>query len=99
VGAPLGAIVRKGGFGMPVVISVFMFIIYHVISFTCEKMVLQNQLNVIVGMWISAAIFLPIGCWLSLKAANDSPLFDAALYADFFKKVFKKKKNATATTN
>ncbi|HWY37232.1 MAG TPA: LptF/LptG family permease, partial [Bacteroidia bacterium] len=49
VGAPLGAIVRKGGFGMPVVISVFLFIIFHVISFTLKKMVLQDKLDVYVG--------------------------------------------------
>ena len=101
VGAPLGAIVRKGGFGMPVVISIFLFITYYVISITCEKMVLQDKLNDVVGMWISASIFLPIGIWLSLKAANDSPLFDAVLYMDFFKKIFgkNKKPHAITTTN
>ncbi len=99
VGAPLGAIVRKGGFGMPVVISVFLFIIYHVISFTCKKMVLQDKLNDIVGMWVSAAVFLPIGCWLSIKAANDSPLFDAVLYMDFFKRIIKRKKDASAAAH
>jgi lipopolysaccharide export system permease protein len=101
VGAPLGAIVRKGGFGMPVVISIFLFITYYVISITCEKMVLQDKLNDIVGMWIAASIFLPIGIWLSLKAANDSPLFDAVLYIDFFKKIFgkNKKPHAPATIN
>ena len=101
VGAPLGAIVRKGGFGMPVVISVFLFITYHVITITCEKMVLQDKLNGVIGMWLSAFIFLPIGIWLSLKAANDSPLFDAALYSDFFKKIFKKnnKQHAAVTNN
>jgi len=101
VGAPLGAIVRKGGFGMPVVISIFLFITYYVISITCEKMVLQDKLNDIVGMWISASIFLPIGIWLSLKAANDSPLFDAVLYMDFLKKIFgkNKKPHAITTTN
>ncbi|MHB8259876.1 MAG: LptF/LptG family permease [Bacteroidia bacterium] len=89
VGAPLGAIVRKGGLGMPVVISVFLFITYHVISISCEKMVLQNKLNAIVGMWIGATVFLPFGIWLSLKAANDSPLFDATVYTDFFRNAFR----------
>ncbi|HXU27265.1 MAG TPA: LptF/LptG family permease [Bacteroidia bacterium] len=100
VGAPLGAIVRKGGFGMPVVISIFLFITYYVISITCEKMVLQDKLNDVIGMWIAASVFLPIGIWLSLKAANDSPLFDAVLYIDFFKKIFgKNKKQHAATAN
>lgn len=101
VGAPLGAIVRKGGFGMPVVISVFLFITYHVISISCEKMVLQDKLNVVVGMWLGSAVFLPVGIWLSIKAANDSPLFDANVYTDFFQKLFKKAtpKHASAATN
>lgn len=76
VGAPLGAIVRKGGFGMPVVISVFLFIIYHVINITLEKMVLQNKLGVIPGIWAAPAIFLPFGIWLTQKASNDAPLFN-----------------------
>ena len=96
VGAPLGAIVRKGGFGMPVVISVFLFITYHVISISCEKMVLQDKLDAIVGMWIGSTIFLPIGIWLSIKAANDSPLFDANIYSDFFRKLLKKIPNKYA---
>ena len=99
VGAPLGAIVRKGGFGLPVVISVFLFIVYHVITFTCEKMVLQDKLNDVVGMWIGPAFYLPLGVWLSIKAANDSPLFDVTVYADFFKKTFIKKKHASVTAN
>jgi len=90
VGAPLGAIVRKGGFGMPVIISVFLFIIYHVISFTLEKMVLQDKLGVVIGMWTAPLIYLPLGLWLSNKAAKDSPLFDKGSYSGGFKKVFSK---------
>ncbi len=99
VGAPLGAIVRKGGFGMPVVISVFLFIIYYVITFSSQKMVLEAKLDIISGMWVSSGIFLPLGFWLSYKAANDSPLFDMVVYSDFFKKIFKRKVHAPATAN
>ncbi len=98
VGAPLGAIVRKGGFGMPVIISVFLFITYHVISFTLEKMVLQDKLIVIAGMWATPLIFLPIGMWLTYKAANDSPLFDMTSYTDFFRQLFSKFKSKDAHT-
>lgn len=98
VGAPLGAIVRKGGFGMPVIISVFLFITYHVISFTLEKMVLQDKLIVIAGMWAAPIIFLPLGFWLTYKAANDSPLFDATRYFDFFTKFLSKFKRKDAHT-
>ncbi|MBK6833011.1 MAG: LptF/LptG family permease [Bacteroidetes bacterium] len=97
VGAPLGAIVRKGGLGMPVVISVVLFIIYHVISFTCEKMALEGQMNPTLAMWVGPTIFLPFGIWLSIKAAKDSALFDIGDYFKFFGKiisVFKSKKTA-----
>jgi lipopolysaccharide export system permease protein len=80
VGAPLGAIVRKGGLGMPVVISVILFIIYHVISFSCEKMALEGQMNPVIAMWIGPVLFLPFGFWLSYKAATDSALFDMVSY-------------------
>lgn len=96
VGAPLGAIVRKGGFGMPVIISVFLFITYHVISISLKKMVLQDKLIVVAGMWTTPLIFLPLGIWLTRKAANDSPLFDITIYKDFFRKLFSKFKSPDA---
>ncbi|MGZ3904148.1 MAG: LptF/LptG family permease [Bacteroidia bacterium] len=98
VGAPLGAIVRKGGFGLPVIISVFLFLTYYVISITLKKMVLQDKLTVIVGMWATPLIFLPIGFWLTRKAANDSPLFDFTRYRDFFTGIISKFKRKNANT-
>ena len=94
VGAPLGAIVRKGGLGMPVVISVILFIIYHVISFSAEKMALEGEMQPLVAMWIGPFLFLPFGIWLSVKAAKDSSLFDGTVYITFLKKIiaFKKSK-------
>jgi lipopolysaccharide export system permease protein len=83
VGAPLGAIVRKGGLGMPVVISVILFIIYHVISFSCEKMALEGKMSPVVAMWIGPLLFLPFGMWLSYKAARDSALFEVKSYFKF----------------
>ncbi len=76
IGAPLGAIVRKGGFGLPVVFSVVFFIIYHVISMTGEKFCREGVLPAYKGMWIASAIFLPVGIFLTLKATTDSPLLD-----------------------
>jgi lipopolysaccharide export system permease protein len=98
VGAPLGAIVRKGGFGMPVIISVFLFITYYVISISLKKMVLQNKLIVVAGMWTTPLVFLPLGIWLTRKAANDSPLFDITIYKDFFTKLFSKFKPRNANS-
>ncbi|MGM0625328.1 MAG: LptF/LptG family permease [Bacteroidota bacterium] len=72
IGAPLGAIIRKGGFGMPVVISVILFIIYFIISMFSEKMVREAILPAEIGMWMSTFILLPVGVLLTIKAANDS---------------------------
>jgi len=72
IGAPLGAIIRKGGFGMPVVISVILFIIYFIISMFSEKMVREAILPAEIGMWLSTFILLPVGALLTIKAANDS---------------------------
>ncbi|MFL5753083.1 MAG: LptF/LptG family permease [Bacteroidia bacterium] len=88
VGAPLGAIVRKGGLGMPVVISVVLFIIYHVINFSCRKLALQTELDTITGMWLAPSIFLPIGIWLTIKASKDSGLFDLGNYTQPIVKFF-----------
>ena len=83
IGAPLGAIIRKGGLGLPLVISVVFFVIYHVISMTGEKSVKAGTMDPIVGMWLSSAILLPLGFILTMKAATDSPLFDP----DIWKKI------------
>jgi lipopolysaccharide export system permease protein len=99
VGAPLGAIVRKGGFGMPVVISVILFIMYHVVTITLEKMVLEGKMATVPGMWTSQCVFLPIGLWLSFKAANDSPLFDTTAWWKFFSRFRPKKMYANTPAN
>jgi lipopolysaccharide export system permease protein len=75
IGAPLGAIIRKGGFGMPVIISVGFFITYHIISVTSEKMVKEAEIAVMQGMWSANLILLPIGIYLTYKANSDSPIF------------------------
>ena len=61
IGAPLRSIIKKGGFGMPVIVSVGFFITYHIISVTAEKMVKESEISVTEGMWIANIILLPIG--------------------------------------
>jgi lipopolysaccharide export system permease protein len=95
IGAPLGAIIRKGGFGLPVVVSVVFFVIYHVFSFTCEKMVREGVIPAYEGMWIPSAVFLPLGIFLTLKATSDSTLFDSDAYLNFLKRIFTKRKTVT----
>jgi lipopolysaccharide export system permease protein len=91
IGAPLGAIIRKGGLGLPVVVSVAFFLIYYIISTIGEKSVKDGGMSPILGMWISIFILTPVGLFLSYKAATDSALFDADSYKRYFNKIFKRK--------
>ena len=91
IGAPLGAIIRKGGLGLPVVISVIFFLIYYIISTIGEKAVKEGSLSPIIGSWVAIAIITPIGMFLSYKAATDSVIFDMEIYKRFFNRLFKKK--------
>jgi len=77
IGAPLGAIIRKGGLGMPVVISVIFFLLFWVLSITGEKLSKDGFLPPEIGMWIGCIVFLPIGIWLTKKATADSAMFDS----------------------
>ncbi len=72
VGAPLGAITRKGGIGLPVLISIVFFIFYYVIGITGEKLVKQGELFAHQGMWLAPIILTPLAIFLTVKAANDS---------------------------
>jgi lipopolysaccharide export system permease protein len=76
IGAPLGAIIKKGGLGMPVVVSIFLFILFHVLSFSGEKMVKELTLPAHIGMWLGPIIFLPFGIWLTITASKDRNAFD-----------------------
>jgi lipopolysaccharide export system permease protein len=91
VGAPLGAIIRKGGLGFPVVISTFFFVLYHILSMTGEKYAKAGTLPIYQGMWIASLVFLPIGIFLTIKATSDSPLFDMEAYTKFFQRIFNRK--------
>lgn len=87
IGAPLGAIIRKGGLGTPAVISVLFFIIYYVISLTGEKLVEANIIGTIPGMWIASIILLPIGVFLTYKATTDSAFMNIETYTSVFVKL------------
>ncbi|MCK5822708.1 MAG: LptF/LptG family permease [Bacteroidales bacterium] len=91
IGAPLGAIIRKGGLGMPVVISVLFFVLYYVVSMTGEKYVKACVMPAWEGMWMSSAILLPLGIFLTYKAATDSVILNIDSYIDAIKKIFTSK--------
>ena len=86
-GAPLGAIIRKGGLGMPVIVSVLLFLIYYVISMIGEKFARESLVQPYVGMWISTFIMVPVSIWLTYKAANDSVILQIETYFTWLKKL------------
>ena len=88
IGAPLGSIVRKGGLGTPIVISVVLFIIYYIVDNVGYKMTRDGVWEHWFGMWFSSFILLPIGVFLTHKAMNDSVIMNADTYREFFKKLF-----------
>jgi len=93
IGAPLGAIIRKGGFGLPVVISVLFFILYHILSITGEKAAKAGALDINFGMWLSSLALLPLGIFLTYKATTDSPILDPDSWKKRFQKLFRKRNN------
>jgi lipopolysaccharide export system permease protein len=87
IGAPLGAIIRKGGLGMPVIVSVLLFLIYYVISMIGEKFARESLIPPFAGMWISTIILVPVSIWLTYKAANDSVILNIETYFTWLKKL------------
>jgi len=93
IGAPLGAIIRKGGLGMPLVVAIVFFLIFHLLSLFGEKFVKQDILSPIIGMWLAIIVLAPVGIFLTYKAMNDSQLFNKDFYTRQMKKlkaIFKK---------
>lgn len=91
IGAPLGAIIRKGGIGTPLVVSVILFIIYYIIDNTGFKMAREGHWQVWQGMWLSSAVLLPLGIFFTYKAVGDSAVFNIDAYINFFNKLLGKK--------
>lgn len=85
IGAPLGAIIRKGGLGTPVVISVAFFVFYYIISLNGEKAAKEGVWSSFAGIWLSSFILTPIAIYLMIKATNDSSLLDTDWYYNKFK--------------
>ena len=91
VGAPLGAIIKKGGLGLPVIVSVFFFLAYYILTEVCMQLAIDRKLPVWQAMWTPLVVFLPISIFLTSKAANDSVIFDVTSYYSWIGKLFKKK--------
>lgn len=91
IGAPLGAIIRKGGLGMPVVISVILFIFYYIVDNIGFKMARDGVWAAWEGMWLSSAVLAPLGIFLTYKAANDSVILNADTYLNALKNLVGKR--------
>ena len=98
IGAPLGSIIRKGGLGMPLVVAIVFFLIFHLLNMFGEKFVKTETLSPFLGMWLAIIVLTPVGIFFTYKAMNDSQLFNKDLYLNFYRKVksiFSVKKQAT----
>lgn len=80
IGAPLGAIIRKGGLGLPVVVAIIFFLIYHIITTVSEKSAKEGSIDAFWGMWMAIFILSPLAIFLAYKATTDSALFDVEQY-------------------
>nr|WP_279586551.1 LptF/LptG family permease [Maribacter spongiicola] len=94
VGAPLGAIIRKGGLGLPMVIAIVLFLIYYFIGVFAGNYAKEGNIHPMLGAWLSTLIMLPLGFILTKRATEDKGMMDFGFIADFFKKIFKKKDKA-----
>ena len=85
IGAPLGSIIRKGGLGMPLVVAIIFFLLFHLLNMFGEKFVKDEILSPLMGMWLSILVLAPLGALLTYKAIHDSQLFNKEFYYRFFK--------------
>ena len=86
VGAPLGAIIRKGGLGFPVVVAVIIFILYYIIDTGAMKVSREGGMPVWIGMWLSTLVMAPLGVFFTVKSNNDSAVFNIDAYINLWKK-------------
>lgn len=87
IGAPLGAIIRKGGLGMPLIVAIVFFLIFHLLNMFGEKFVKQNILSAAMGMWLAIIVLAPVGIFLTYKAMHDSQLFNKDFYSKLSRKI------------
>ena len=96
IGAPMGAIVRKGGFGYPILVSIIFFMLFVILTIFCRKIAETFAVSAQLAAWIPCLVLFPIGAMLTYKAMNDSKLVNLDKYASFFAKIFKKKEEEQA---
>lgn len=87
IGAPLGSIIRKGGLGMPLVVAIIFFLIFHLLNMFGEKFVKENLVPAYFGMWLAVIVLIPVGFFFTYKAMHDSQLFNKEFYTRVIKKL------------
>lgn len=87
IGAPLGAIIKKGGLGTPLIISVLLFIFYYIIDNSGYKMARDGKSEVWIGVWLSSMVLLPMGVFFTYKAVGDSQIFNKDSYMNFIRRL------------
>lgn len=100
IGAPIGAIIKKGGLGLPVIVSVVFFLIYYILNTTGDKWGKEGVFDPAIAVWISNAVLLPIGLFFLKQARNDARLFEPDFYLVWWQKLknlFQKRKQLTTT--
>lgn len=99
VGAPLGAIIKKGGLGLPVVVAVFFFLAYFILTEAFTSLALEGTMPPWQAMWLPVIVFMPVSIFLTYKAARDSAIFDVTIYYMWISKLVKRKKIAKYSSN
>ena len=100
IGAPLGSIIRKGGMGMPLVVAIIFFLLFHLLIMFGEKFVKESIMSPFFGMWLAVLVLIPVGIFLTYKAMHDSQLFNKEFYNRTYNRVkrfFNKTKNQPIT--
>ena len=92
VGAPLGAIIRKGGLGLPLVVSILLFLGYHFFGIFAQNSAESGGLSPFLGAWIATLIMLPLGIYLTYRATTDQGFINTDVITDPIKKLFLKLK-------
>jgi lipopolysaccharide export system permease protein len=91
IGAPLGAIIRRGGLGWPFFFSILIFIVFYAFNIIGEKMAEEGSINIFVGAWLSVIIMIPIASFLTLKSNSDSVIFNSETYTKIIRRIFQPK--------
>ncbi len=98
IGAPLGSIIRKGGLGMPLVVAIIFFLLFHLLNMFGEKFVKEDLTSAFAGMWLAVLVLAPLGAFLTYKAMNDSQLFNKEAYWRVFTRVRNLIRSSTKST-